>query len=249
MRNEQAAAASLPPLPPLRVDVHPDRPIRRGLAPPPKYNPITNWGPDPTFAEMAAANGAADPYHLPHEITAAGTGQSTGVCVSGEIPRVHPYERGLRGAITWMVDGEDEASSKGEWMTDEMIRDERYIAVDVKGKGLVLFSACSHAGISNVISDAIARFDRPVHMVVGGLHLVPVEVQPVDETVDFLVRRVRPQPDWVLPLHCTGMAPRAKLVAAFGNKCVPAGVGMKVVVEGDEAREAELDEVDVKVVA
>lgn len=43
--------------------------------------------------------------------------------------------------------------------------DERYIAVDVLGKGLFIFSACSHAGIVNVIRDAIAKFSRPVHTV------------------------------------------------------------------------------------
>ena len=43
--------------------------------------------------------------------------------------------------------------------------DERYAAVDVLGKGLVLFSSCSHAGICNVVTDAIERFGRPVYMV------------------------------------------------------------------------------------
>jgi 7,8-dihydropterin-6-yl-methyl-4-(beta-D-ribofuranosyl)aminobenzene 5'-phosphate synthase len=43
--------------------------------------------------------------------------------------------------------------------------DERYAAVDVRGKGLVLFSSCSHAGICNVVTDARKRFQRPVYMV------------------------------------------------------------------------------------
>jgi len=43
--------------------------------------------------------------------------------------------------------------------------DERYAAVDVLGKGLVLFSSCSHAGICNVVTDAVKRFQRPVYMV------------------------------------------------------------------------------------
>ena len=43
--------------------------------------------------------------------------------------------------------------------------DERYAAIDVLGKGLVLFSSCSHAGICNVVTDAIKRFQRPVYMV------------------------------------------------------------------------------------
>jgi 7,8-dihydropterin-6-yl-methyl-4-(beta-D-ribofuranosyl)aminobenzene 5'-phosphate synthase len=43
--------------------------------------------------------------------------------------------------------------------------DERYVAVDVTGNGLVLFSACSHAGICNVVSDAMERFHRPIYAV------------------------------------------------------------------------------------
>lgn len=60
--------------------------------------------------------------------------------------------------------------------------DERYAVVDVAGKGLVIFSAyafvmcdgslkinftirCSHAGIVNVVKDAVQRFSRPIHMV------------------------------------------------------------------------------------
>ncbi len=72
-------------------------------------------------------------------------------------------------------------------MTDhvEHIMDERYAAIDVLGKGLVIFSAyvprliqlltvlcsrwhitrCSHAGIVNVVKHAVDTFSRPVYMV------------------------------------------------------------------------------------
>ncbi|BEI84996.1 hypothetical protein CcaverHIS002_0503970 [Cutaneotrichosporon cavernicola] len=234
MRNEQAAAAGKA-IHPVSVDLHPDRPIRRGLAPGPKYIPVTNWLPDPTFEEMAERNGRADLHADAHEITVNGP---SGVFVSGEIPRVHPWEKGLKGAVTWMVDND----GTGEWCTDEKLADERYVAVDVKGKGLVLFSACSHAGICNVVTDAVRRFDRPVYQVVGGLHLIPVETQPVAETVEFLATKVHPRPQWIVPLHCTGFAPRAALAEAFGDRCVPSGVGIKVVVQGDDAADAKLDD-------
>lgn len=236
MRREQAAAQGKT-LAPLSVDLHPDRPIRRGLAPGPKYIPITNWLPDPTFDEMAERNGRAELHPEAHEISTSSK-DKTGVFVSGEIPRVHPWEKGLKGAVTWMEDND----GTGGWCTDEKLADERYVAVDVKGKGLVLFSACSHAGICNVVTDAVKRFDRPVYQVVGGLHLIPVEVQPVAETVDFLAHKVDPRPEWIVPLHCTGFAPRAALAEAFGDRCVPSGVGIKCVVQGDEAADAKLDE-------
>ncbi len=42
----------------------------------------------------------------------------------------------------------------GEWHDDPLIMDERYVAVNVKGRGPVVLSACSHAGIINVLHDA-----------------------------------------------------------------------------------------------
>ena len=126
--------------------------------------------------------------------------------------------------------------------------DERYVVVDVKGKGLVVFSSCSHAGICNVLRDAQATYDRPIHMVVGGLHLVPTAMQPVKETIDFLARRILPRPKYVLPLHCTGLEARGMMRDALGEGCIPAGVGMKVVIQGDEAADAALDELELKVI-
>jgi 7,8-dihydropterin-6-yl-methyl-4-(beta-D-ribofuranosyl)aminobenzene 5'-phosphate synthase len=42
----------------------------------------------------------------------------------------------------------------------------------VRGLGLIVFSACSHAGIVNVCTDVRNRFpDIPIHAVMGGLHL------------------------------------------------------------------------------
>lgn len=84
-------------------------------------------------------------------------------------------------------------------------------------------------------------------MVVGGFHLVPVEQQPVDLTIDFIARRLRPSPAYVLPLHCTGLEPRARLKAALGDRCIPAGVGMRVTVDGNEEEERTIESADVRI--
>ena len=57
--------------------------------------------------------------------------------VSGEIPRVTPFERGLLGQVRKTEDG-------SSWEPDELLMDERWLGVNVKGKGLVVLSACSH---------------------------------------------------------------------------------------------------------
>ena len=68
-----------------------------------------------------------------------------------------------------------------------MLMDERYLAVHVKDKGVVVFSACSHAGIINVLHSARAAFLAvPLHAVAGGFHLSGSNEGIIDETVaDF----------------------------------------------------------------
>src|SRR5678816_4229609 len=67
--------------------------------------------------------------------------------VSGEIPRVTVYERGLKGQHRRTLDGTG-------WELDELIMDERFVAVNVAGKGVVVLTACSHAGVVNVLKHA-----------------------------------------------------------------------------------------------
>src|SRR5262249_23952941 len=60
--------------------------------------------------------------------------------VSGEIPRVTSYEKGFPGHKRRSEDGQS-------WEDDPLIMDERSLAVEVKGKGIIVFTACSHAGV------------------------------------------------------------------------------------------------------
>jgi 7,8-dihydropterin-6-yl-methyl-4-(beta-D-ribofuranosyl)aminobenzene 5'-phosphate synthase len=61
--------------------------------------------------------------------------------LSGEIPRVTAYETGLKNQVR--------RTANGDWEPDPLIVDERFLAVAVKGKGIVVFTACSHAGVVN----------------------------------------------------------------------------------------------------
>src|SRR5262247_2307400 len=60
--------------------------------------------------------------------------------LSGEIPRVSPFEKGRPDHLSRRAPG-------APWEPDPLLMDERYVAVHVRGKGLVVFSACSHAGV------------------------------------------------------------------------------------------------------
>lgn len=137
--------------------------------------------------------------------------------VSGEIPRVTSYETGFAGHMS--------LSDDGEWEPDPLIMDERFLAVNVRDKGLVVFSACSHAGVVNVLKHAAEVFPGvPLHAVMGGFHLAgPGMEQRIAETVrdlgDFGL-------DLIVPGHCTGFRAVHALLNEFGDGIVvPSAVG------------------------
>ncbi|RUW83405.1 MULTISPECIES: MBL fold metallo-hydrolase [unclassified Mesorhizobium] len=135
--------------------------------------------------------------------------------VSGEIPRVTPFERGLPGQCRKTDDG---------WEPDELIMDERFVAVNVAGKGLVVFTACSHAGVINVLTHTKSCFpDLPLHAVLGGLHLVEQNERIIPETVEALQAF---DIAVIAAGHCTGWRAVTALANAFGDdKLVPLSVG------------------------
>lgn len=68
--------------------------------------------------------------------------------VSGEIPRETSYEDGIYGGLRF-----NEATMK--WKEDTLIMEERYVMCNLKGKELVVFTCCGHAGIVNSCRDAV----------------------------------------------------------------------------------------------
>ena len=77
--------------------------------------------------------------------------------------------------------------------------------------------------------------------IVGGLHLAGSEFGArIPITVDFLSNKLRPAPTYILPMHCSGFNAKIALEAAFGEGCVPAGVGLKVEVVGDREHDKHL---------
>jgi 7,8-dihydropterin-6-yl-methyl-4-(beta-D-ribofuranosyl)aminobenzene 5'-phosphate synthase len=136
--------------------------------------------------------------------------------ISGEIPRVTQYEKGLPTQVR--LDGE------GNWIPDPLQLDERYVAVNVKDLGLVVFSACSHSGIVNVLTDAASIADPiPLYAAMGGLHLSgptyePLIAQTVEDIAQFNLKRL-------VVGHCTGWRALKALVEAFGDAVIPEAVG------------------------
>ena len=137
--------------------------------------------------------------------------------ISGEIPRITPYEKGLVGQVRRIADD-------APWEPDPLLMDERFLAVHVKDKGLVVFSACSHAGIVNVMHEARARFPGvKLHAAMGGFHLAGPTEAIIPQTVRDLGTFGL---DYIVPAHCSGWRAVNALVQAYGETAVlPAAVG------------------------
>ena len=141
--------------------------------------------------------------------------------VSGEIPRHTKYEIGLPGHLRRSDDGRS-------WDPDPLLMDERFLSVHLKGKGQFVFSACSHAGIINVLNSARALFPSvPLYGAMGGLHLSGVTEKAIPETVrDLKAFGLK----FLAPGHCTGWRALTALAREFGDEMVPSAVGKRYLI-------------------
>jgi 7,8-dihydropterin-6-yl-methyl-4-(beta-D-ribofuranosyl)aminobenzene 5'-phosphate synthase len=142
--------------------------------------------------------------------------------VSGEIPRVTSFETGLPGQHRRI-------DPSAEWEPDEQVLDERFLAIKVRDQGLVVLSACSHAGVINVLTHAAELVpDTPIRGVLGGMHLAGTNERIIPQTVEHLARF---DPVLLGPGHCTGWRAIGALAQRFGgDRLVPLSVGKRFTV-------------------
>ena len=141
--------------------------------------------------------------------------------VSGEIPRLTKYEVGVPGHVRRSEDGQS-------WEPDPLIMDERFISVHVKDKGQFVFSACSHAGLINVLNHARSEFPAvPLYGVMGGLHLSGITEKIIPDTIGDLKKFGL---KLLAPGHCTGWRALSMMAKEFGDELVPSAVGKRYVI-------------------
>jgi 7,8-dihydropterin-6-yl-methyl-4-(beta-D-ribofuranosyl)aminobenzene 5'-phosphate synthase len=106
--------------------------------------------------------------------------------------------------------------------------DERFLAVNVSEIGLVVLTACSHAGVINVLKHARDCFPRvELFSVMGGFHLAgPNEIsipQTVEAIKEFKLHVVAAG-------HCTGWRAVNAMTNALGERVVnPSVVGKRYI--------------------
>jgi len=141
--------------------------------------------------------------------------------VSGEIPRVTRYEAGFPGHVRRSEDGQ-------AWEPDPLILDERFVSVNLKDKGQFVFSACSHAGLINVLTHSASVFPSvPLYGAMGGMHLSGATEKIIPETVADLKQFGL---KLLAPGHCTGWRALSAMARVFGDELVPSAVGKRYVI-------------------
>jgi 7,8-dihydropterin-6-yl-methyl-4-(beta-D-ribofuranosyl)aminobenzene 5'-phosphate synthase len=112
----------------------------------------------------------------------------------------------------------------------DQFRHELATAYNVKGRGLVILTSCSHRGVVNTIKQAQAASGvAKVHAVIGGFHLAPYAEDYVRQTIAALKEM---DVDYVIPLHCSGEVFYELAKAEMPTKLLRSYTGTRFVFEG-----------------
>ncbi len=140
------------------------------------------------------------------------------ILVTGQVDRVTDFEKGFPLQQMHTDHG---------WEPDTWIWDEQAVVCNVKDKGLVVLSACSHAGAINVLKHAqrLTGIDK-VHAFVGGFHLTGGLFEAIiPRTITELVTI---DLDIIVPGHCTGWRATHELVRQLPDAYVQTSVGTRL---------------------
>lgn len=147
-------------------------------------------------------------------LTAAPVAIAPGVYLSGEVRRLHPQE-----AI------EEPFRRDRAGRVADPIGDDQALFFST-AEGTVVLLGCAHAGVINTLETVQGLTGgRPVHTVIGGMHLRSASPARLAWTVSALRRFGVGR---LLPTHCTGTAAAAALWHAFPEACQACGVGTRL---------------------
>lgn len=147
-------------------------------------------------------------------LTEKPTRVAPGITVTGPVPRVTEYED--TGGPFYL----DTHCQQSDPLSDDQ-------AVFFEtSRGTVVLLGCAHAGVINTLRYVRELTDqRPIHAVLGGMHLVEASTRRLQQTIDEL-RALKLA--CIGPAHCTGRTATAALWNALPNQCLPCNVGTQL---------------------
>lgn len=142
------------------------------------------------------------------------------IMVTGRVDRVTDFETGLPNAVL---------ERDGRVEKDDIL-DDQALVVHLKGKGLVVISGCSHAGIINTILYARKLTGiQEVYAVLGGFHLSgPFFEKIIEQTIEAFKEI---GPEILAPMHCTGWKAIGQIARTFPEAFVLNSVGATITLQ------------------
>jgi len=157
--------------------------------------------------------------------------------VTGQIARTIDFEK-PPAAARLMAGPMDSACTAGHFGTTKVeakpgdllpdtFAGEHATVYHVKDRGLVVITSCGHAGVVNSVRHAqkVSGIQK-VHAIVGGFHLAPAPDEIVSKTVAAFKEI---NPDYVVPMHCSGMNMIMAVNMAMPKTLVMPSTGTRVV--------------------
>jgi 7,8-dihydropterin-6-yl-methyl-4-(beta-D-ribofuranosyl)aminobenzene 5'-phosphate synthase len=118
-------------------------------------------------------------------------------------------------------------AERAQGVIPDQFQHEIATAFNLKGRGLVILTSCSHRGVVNAARQAQAASGvSKVHAVIGGFHLAPYQPDYLRQTIAALKEM---NPTYVVPLHCSGEAFFDLAKAEMPEKLVRAYTGTRLV--------------------
>ncbi|MCI1191914.1 MBL fold metallo-hydrolase [Calidifontimicrobium sp. SYSU G02091] len=154
---------------------------------------------------------------------------------TGTIPRAS-FERvlaptrmtvGMQGALGCAPERLPEAKRALTTAVPDDFEHEQAIAYHLRGRGLVVMTSCGHRGIVNSVRKAmqVAGTDK-VHAILGGFHLAPHAPEYQRQTLAELKAI---NPDFLIPMHCSGEAFIAMVQAEMPERFVRSSTGTRFI--------------------
>jgi 7,8-dihydropterin-6-yl-methyl-4-(beta-D-ribofuranosyl)aminobenzene 5'-phosphate synthase len=152
-------------------------------------------------------------YDLDVRVVGTPTLLPEGVLLSGEVHETAAFE---------VIPPSLKVERDGQVVQDTFIGEQTLIA-NIKDRGLVVVTSCSHRGIVGICRHAVKVSGVPkVHAVIGGFHLSGLAGERITQVVDaFRALGV----DYLIPQHCTGIEAIIQMGVHLPKELVVSSVG------------------------
>jgi 7,8-dihydropterin-6-yl-methyl-4-(beta-D-ribofuranosyl)aminobenzene 5'-phosphate synthase len=138
------------------------------------------------------------------------------------------FKRGVSQRTAVVEVGMGQTIGEAVFTTGELGASIREQALVVKSpQGLVIITGCAHPGVVSIVERAVALFDEPVYLVLGGFHLGDKSETQLESILSAFRRLGVEQ---VAPCHCTGERAIQMFRDEYGEEFIEAGAGRVIVV-------------------